>query len=223
MTTLTGIVESDSAGETGFDTDDTLDLAKAKLFYQSGYRFCLRYLSLSQENPKDLTNGEANAILNAGLALMPVQHVLSQDWRPSTTLGENHGKAAVENARTVGFPSKVNVWLDLEGIDPQATVQDVVNYCNNWFDQVNEAGYLPGLYVGANSILNSSELYKDLKFQYYWHSLSIVPDVAVRGYQMTQQRVRQQVHSISIDKNTTHNDNLNGSVQWLIRKIDSQS
>ena len=223
MTTLTGIVESDSAGETGFDTDDTLDLAKAKLFYQSGYRFCLRYLSLSQENPKDLTNGEANAILNAGLALMPVQHVLSQDWRPSTTLGENHGKAAVENARKVGFPSKVNVWLDLEGIDPQATVQDVVNYCNNWFDQVNEAGYLPGLYVGANSILNSSELYKDLKFQYYWHSLSIVPDVAVRGYQMTQQGVRQPVHGISIDKNITHNDKLNGSVQWLTRKIDSQS
>lgn len=223
MTTLTGIVESDSAGETGFDTDDTLDLAKAKLFYQSGYRFCLRYLSLSQENPKDLTNGEANAILNAGLALMPVQHVLSQDWRPSTTLGENHGKAAVENAKTVGFPAKVNVWLDLEGIDPQATVQDVVNYCNNWFDQVNEAGYLPGLYVGANSILNSSELYKDLKFQYYWHSLSTVPDVAVRGYQMTQQGVPQPVHGIRIDKNTTHNDNLNGIVQWLIRKIDSQS
>ena len=53
--------------------------------------------------------------------------------------------------------------------------------------------------------------------------MSIVPDVAVRGYQMTQQGVRQKVHGISIDKNTTHNDNLNGIVQWLIRKIDSQS
>lgn len=223
MTTLTGIVESASAGETGFDTDYILDLAKAKLFYQSGYRFCLRYLSLSQETTKDLNQKEAKAILDAGLALMPVQHVLYKGWTPSATLGENHGKAAVENAKTVGFPAKVNVWLDLEGIDPQATVQDVVNYCNNWFDQVNEAGYLPGLYVGANSILNSSELYKDLKFQYYWHSLSTVPDVAVRGYQMTQQGVPQPVHGIRIDKNTTHNDNLNGIVQWLIRKIDSQS
>lgn len=222
MTTLNGIVESASAGETGFDTDDMLNLANARLFYQSGYRFCLRYLSLSQENPQDLNKKEADAILNAGLALMPVQHVLSPGWRPSNTLGENHGKAAVENARTVGFPAKVNVWLDLEGIDLHATVQDVVNYCNNWFDQVNEAGYLPGLYVGANSILNRSELYKDIKFQYYWHSLSAVPDVAVREYQMTQQGVRQKVHGISIDKNTTHNDNLNGSVQWLIRKIDSQ-
>jgi len=223
MTTLTGIVESASAGETGFDTDDMLNLANARLFYQSGYRFCLRYLCLSQENPQDLNKKEADAILNAGLALMLVQHVLSPGWRPSTTLGENHGKASVENARTVGFPAKVNVWLDLEGIDLHATFQDVVNYCNNWFDQVNEAGYLPGLYVGANSILNSSELYKDIKFQHYWHSLSTVPDVAVRGYQMTQQGVRQKVHGISIDKNTTHNDNLNGSVQWFIRKIDSQS
>ncbi|GAL93423.1 hypothetical protein N44_02110 [Microcystis aeruginosa NIES-44] len=40
---------------------------------------------------------------------------------------------------------------------------------------------------------------------------------------MTQQGMRQPVYGISIDKNITHNDNLNGSVQWLTRKIDSQS
>jgi len=106
MTTLTGIVESDSAGETGFDTDDTLDLAKAKLFYQSGYRFCLRYLSLSQETTKDLNQKEAKAILDAGLALMPVQHVLYKGWTPSATLGETHVKQPSKTPEQSGFPLK---------------------------------------------------------------------------------------------------------------------
>lgn len=218
MSALTGVVQSAPSGRVGFDTDTKLDLATAKLFRQSGYDFCLRYLSLSGENSYDLDREEAQAILEAGLALMPVQHVRYAGWLPDASLGTQTGKTAADNAIQVGFPSKINIWLDLEGINPAATATNVISYCNTWYEAVAQAGYLPGLYVGANSILDSQQLYSDLKFQHYWHSLSIVPNVAVRGYQMIQSDGGT-VHGVGIDKNVTQADADRGQIQWLIQPI----
>jgi hypothetical protein len=33
-----------------------------------------------------------------------------------------------------------------------------VDYCNNWYDEDDAAGYSPGLYVGANPGLTSDQL-----------------------------------------------------------------
>jgi Domain of unknown function (DUF1906) len=217
MSGLTGVVQSASSGRVGFDTDTKLDLATAKLFRQSGYDFCLRYLSLNNESSYDLDRDEAQAILDAGLALMPVQHVRYAGWMPDAALGTQTGKTAANNAIQVGFPSHVNVWLDLEGVSASATAQSVIDYCNGWYEAVAAVGYLPGLYVGANSILDSQQLYSALKFQHYWHSLSIVPNVAVRGYQMIQSDGGT-VHGIGIDKNITQTDADHGQIQWLIRQ-----
>lgn len=218
MSALTGVVQSAPSGRVGFDTDTKLDLATAQLFRQSGYDFCLRYLSLSGENSYDLDRDEAQAILEAGLALMPVQHVRYAGWMPDASLGTQTGKTAADNAIQVGFPTKVNIWLDLEGINPAATATDVISYCNSWYEAVAQAGYTPGLYVGANSILDSQQLYSSLKFQHYWHSLSIVPNVAVRGYQMIQSDGGT-VHGVGIDKNVTQADTDRGQIQWLIQPI----
>lgn len=217
MSVLTGTVQSASSGLVGFDTDTKLDLTTAKLFRQSGYYFCLQYISLSSENDDDLDHDEAQAILNAGLALMPVQHVRYVGWMPDESLGAQTGQTAADNAIHVGFPAKVNVWLDLEGISSDATAAGVVAYCNSWYDAVAQVGYLPGLYVGANSILDSQQLYSDLKFQHYWHSLSSVPNVAVRGYQMIQSDGGT-VHGVGIDKNLTQADANQGQVQWLMQQ-----
>jgi hypothetical protein len=217
MPNLAGMVESAPSGLVGFDADTKLDLATAKLFRQSGYAFCLRYISLDGEDSGDLDQDEAQAILSAGLALMPVQHVRYSGWMPDATLGTQTGKNAADNAIHVGFPVKVNIWLDLEGISSNATPDAVIAYCNSWFDAVAQADYLPGLYVGANSILDSQQLYSSLKFQHYWHSLSIVPNVAVRGYQLVQSDGGT-VHGIGIDKNLTQADAKQGQVQWLIQK-----
>jgi hypothetical protein len=213
---LTGTVQSAPSGRVGFDTDTKLDLSTAKLFRQSGYDFCLRYISLGGENSYDLDTAEAEAILDAGLALMPVQHVRYAGWMPDAELGTQTGQNAADDATHVGFPPNVNVWLDLEGINPNATTEAVIAYCNSWYDAVAQAGYLPGLYVGANSILDSQQLYDNLKFQHYWHSLSLVPNVAVRGYQMVQSDGGT-VHGVGIDKNLTQADADHGQVQWLIR------
>jgi hypothetical protein len=80
---------------------------------------------------------------------------------------------------------------------------------------VEAAGYLPGLYVGANCILNSQQLY-DLPFQHYWQSESEVPTVATRSYQMVQSFVGEPVNGIGIDQDITYIDDEGGVPQWLI-------
>ena len=218
MSTLAGTVQSAPSGLVGFDTDTKLDSATAKLFRQSGYHFCLRYISLDSESNYDLTRDEAQAILDAGLALMPVQHVRYAGWMPDAVLGTKTGQNAADNAIQVGFPAGINVWLDLEGISPDATGEAVIVYCNSWSNAVAKVGYLPGLYVGANSILDSQQLYDNLEFQHYWHSLSIVPNVAVRGYQMVQSDGGT-IHGVGIDKNLTQADSDRGQVQWLQQPV----
>ncbi|PSB20984.1 hypothetical protein C7B65_06165 [Phormidesmis priestleyi ULC007] len=59
-------------------------------------------------------------------------------------------------------------------------------------------------------------VYGNLKFQHYWHSLSIVPNVAVRGYQMTQSDGGT-VQEVGIDKNLTQADADQAQVQWLLQ------
>ncbi len=215
---LTGNVQSAPNKSLGFDADTKLSRSVAQSFYNEGYRFCCRYLSLgSEEETSDLTYSEANDILDGGLALMPVQHVLSPGWEANGKLGEIHGENAARNADTVGFPSKVNVWCDLEGIQGGVSAQSVIDYCNNWYDAVAAYGYLPGLYVGANSILNAEQLYESLKFQHFWKSESDVPEVAVRSYQMVQYYYPELVNGISIDKDITYIDKKGGQPQWLVR------
>src|SRR5207245_9373477 len=73
--TLPGQVESASPSVPGFDSDSIIVAEIARQFFTAGYKFCLRYISLHQEAPEDLSSQEASDILNSGLALMPIQHI----------------------------------------------------------------------------------------------------------------------------------------------------
>jgi len=169
-----------------------------------------------------LSAAEANAILDAGLALMPVQHVRTAGWKPSAVLGETDGTFAAQNSGLVGFPPGVNVWCDLEGVRRGTSPADVIAYCNAWYGAVKKAGYLPGLYVGANPILNEQQLV-NLKFQNYWKSQSNVPNVGSRGYQLLQLFPSVTRNGIGIDINVTQNDYKTGQAQWLTRRSRTSS
>jgi hypothetical protein len=64
--------------------------------FSRGYRFCIRYISRTPESRQhheengtpDLSEDEAQDILNAGLALMTVQHVAATGWVPTMSLGK---------------------------------------------------------------------------------------------------------------------------------------
>jgi hypothetical protein len=215
---LRGTIQSAPSGFIGFDADSKLSYTTARDFYNRGFRFCLRYISLSStEDSADLDYYEANEILAAGLALMPVQHVRYAGWSPNGNLGTIDGENARDNAFYVGFPAHVNVWLDLEGVAPGTPAQDVIDYCNNWYDAVSAWGFVPGLYVGYDPGLDSKQLYWNLKFQHYWHSLnSSTSPVDVRGYQMIQSQ-GSSIDGIAYDDDKTQHDNNGGSVRWIKR------
>lgn len=216
MSQLPGTVQAAPSGAKGFDCDSVVSLSTAQAFVSQGYVFCVRYLSLgTSQGSGDLSPAEANNILQAGLALMAVQHVANEGWVPSASLGTTNGSNAANNAKSVGFPPGVNIWLDLEGVATGTSAQTVIDYCNSWYAPVAAAGYVPGIYVGANCILSGSQLYNDLKFQHYWQSLSNVPSIPTRGYQMVQSLVSQPVNGIGIDQDVTQTDQLGGTVLWL--------
>ena len=211
---LPGVVENATPSVPGFDCNTKVSAALAQLFSEQGYKFCVRYLSRGPEASGDLSEEEATGILNAGLALMPVQHVRKPGWAPTQALGQQDGSDAAQNAQTVGFSEGVNVWCDLEGVSSDAAHGDVVAYCEAWCAEVGATGYSPGLYVGAGALLTGDELYA-LPFQHCWRSPSKVPDVPSRGYQVFQLFPSINVNGIQIDLDVTKNDDAGGAAQWL--------
>ena len=216
---LFGTVVSASPGLQGFDANTQLSSASARGLRDAGFRFCLRYLTRDRgQQPHDLSADEANHILDAGLALMAVQHVEGEGWHPTAALGATYGANAAANAQQVGLPPGVNLWLDLEGVASGTNPAVVIDYCNAWFGAVTAAGYVSGVYVGANAILSGDDLYWRLRTQHYWKSGSTVPDISHRGYQLVQRIVAgDAVAGVAIDRNVTKTDALGGTVQWLSR------
>ena len=218
--TLSGRITSAPDGALGFDTNTSISRAVAQQFRGDGFRFCLRYLSLGAgQQAGDLTTAEANHILDGGLALMPVQHVRRAGWQATGDLGTSTGLHAANNAQSVGFPPGVNVWMDLEGVSAASSAADVIAYCNNWFEQVHAAGYVPGIYVGFDARLSSHQLFQNLKFQHYWKAGGNIPPIERRDYQMIQTigNPPERLHGIEIDRDTTQTDQLDGKALWLIR------
>lgn len=214
--TLPGTVQPAAPNLLGFDADTVITAQVASEFKNNGYSFCIRYLSLSNgQQYGDLSNSEAATILGAGLALSAVQHVPMPGWAPDPQLGTEYGTNAAANAASIGLPQGMNLWCDLEGIAAGTSAQNVAGYCNAWYNAVHAAGYIPGLYVGANCILDGNELY-DLEFQHYWQSESMVPQIPYRGYQMVQHYVSEPVFGIGIDSDNTQTDAQGGTVIWLM-------
>ncbi|HEY3910393.1 MAG TPA: glycoside hydrolase domain-containing protein [Stellaceae bacterium] len=221
--TLTGIIAAATPGAQGFDSDTVLVADTASKLFGAGFRFALRYLSRTEpQNPSDLSTGEAQAILGAGLALMAVQHCPLSGWAPSAALGKQYGQSASHNAAAIGLPFAstpaglgLSLWLDLEGVASWASAADTIAYCNAWAGAVEAAGFLPGLYVGANQPLSGDELYWRLRVTHYWRSASTVPDIPYRGYQMVQALAPSPVDGVAIDRDVVMADAFGALPTWL--------
>lgn len=197
----------------GFDCDAVLSANLARQFFSQGYRFCLRYVARAQAS-LNLSAQEATDILNAGLALMAVQHVRAPGWSPNQALGQQDGQEAAVMVQGIGFPLGVSVWCDLEEVNAAAQAQDVMAYCRTWHQAVRAAGYSPGLYVGAGALLSGQQLF-DLPFQHYWRSASRVPDIPNRGYQLVQLSPTIQLNGILVDVDVAVPDVQGDFARWL--------
>ncbi len=105
--------------------------------------------------------------LAAGIAFCPVTYAL-----------DFNAAAHVAKLQALGIPKGVTVFLDIEGQNLDPTV--LINKINAWAFSIRQAGYDPGMYVGAGCPLNDAQLYA-LDVDRYWHSVSRVPDPKVRG------------------------------------------
>lgn len=177
------------AGTRGFDCNAPVDSEGARAFWQHGYRFAVRYVRRREAHTYDLSVGEIGRLLDAGLALMVVQHVESEAaWKPNGIVGREYGTTAAAACRELGIPSGVTVWCDLEGVAPGVDPTEVASYCQAWYGAVRGADYQPGLYVGWHAGLSAESLYHHLSFQRYWaaYNLNRDQEPAVRGVQMRQ-------------------------------------
>lgn len=176
------------SGIRGFDCNFPLSFEQGQSMVRHGYRFVLRYVPRVIQAVQDLTPGEVGRILDAGLAVMPVQHVEKENWTPNLEKGKNYGARAALSAGLCNVPLGTSVWLDLEGIHIRTDPETVIGYCNAWFDEVQSAGYLPGVYVGWQSILTPDQQYRRLKFTRYWSAYNLDADLfpAVVGACMKQ-------------------------------------
>lgn len=204
-------------GTNGFDCNATVGLEDARAFYERGYRFAMRYIRRQQPHDHDLSRDEVQALLDAGLAAMAVQHVESErSWYPTAVKGSAYGNVAAEECLRLGLPPGLTVWCDLEGTAVDVRAADVIAYCREWFQAVRSAGYLPGLYVGWNCGLTPEALYQQLAFQHYWAAFNLNADQfpAVRGVQMRQHAAKPEDAPAgllyAIDTDTVQHDRLGG-------------
>lgn len=175
-------------GTPGFDCNAKVPLSLAKRFYDHGYRFAVRYVRRDLAHHYDISAPEIVDLLKAGLGVMLVQHVAPPGWHPAKALGSAYGAIAADHAAEVGYPRGCTLWCDLEGVDPRTTPLDVIQFCNAWYEKVQAAGFVPGLYVGDSCRLSAIQLYRDLKFKAYWSAYNLNADnvPAKRGVQMKQ-------------------------------------
>jgi hypothetical protein len=219
---LSGTVARAPAGLIGFDETAKLNSAQAKTSASKGYKFCVRYVSRNSagraanasNGTPDLSAGEAQTILDAGLALMVVQHCPSPGWSPTGALGEEYGQNAATYTADAEIPPGVNVFLDLEGIAPGTAHSNIIAYANQWFAAVQTGGYVPGVYVGFNVFLSPDELFLDLTTQHYWRADGNIPNISHRGYQLIQ-HIQNAGTPSEFDRDVTQDDALGDAVLWL--------
>jgi len=219
--TLPGKVIEVADGTHGFDANSFISPELSKKFRNDGMRFCIRYVPRVKPNPNDISASEAAGILDCGLGLMLVQHVHPdserEGWSPTGLMGSQYGSFAASSAFVVGYRYGGMLWCDLEGVKPHTDPRDVIAFCNNWYHEVGQAGFTPGLYVGFDAGLDANDLYYKLKFSHYWRAYNLNQDQwpAVRGLQMTQGR-QLTVHGVQIDPDTVHRDAKGGLPLMLV-------
>ena len=139
----------------GVDTLATLTGAQCAALMAAGATFRGGYI-------EHVSPAELAAQLDAGLPFMPITY--ANDFDPAAT---NY------HLTRLALPVGCMVWLDVEGVT--LSCSDLIHAIDGWAASVQQSGRIAGLYVGAQSLLTSSELTKLLVTR-YWHGCSRVVD-----------------------------------------------
>ena len=173
-----GVLSGIAKGLRGFDSLAIETQSQINCMVTAGY-------SYDMVNTNDLSNAEYNRAAAAGMKVVLFQGYYQDYWK-SAAYGTSQGNKAVATAKTVLYPRGAQIYLNLENT-VNSTRAIMLGWVKNWVTTVRAAGYVPGIYVGANPGLNAADLNSMPGVGAYWQSASIsgVPVVA-RGYTQTQ-------------------------------------
>jgi hypothetical protein len=106
-----------------------------------------------------------------------------------------------------------------EGVKSSSSHAAVIDYCNGWIAEVESAGFVPGVYIGARAILTSEEIFWRLRARHFWRSGSRGSGRSPSRLSADSKIIRNdEIDGVEIDRNLTVNDNFGQSVLWLASK-----
>jgi len=197
------------AGTTGIDCLTLLDSHSAAALKSADAEFALQYLDR-------ITAASRDAVLRARLALGLIAHDRGGNWTPSATLGGADGLDAVRRARALAIPKETTIWIPLEEWSGPAS--GAIGYVNAAASVIQTADFRAGLYVGfAEHPLTPEQLW-ELLVTLYWHSCSIVPDVARCNYCMKQTKPNTWLAGVLVDHNEIMSDLLGRLPTFVVAK-----
>ena len=195
------------------DTAAKLDGATIQAVRAANYACLIRYVNLPGVSPqRDIDAAELSAILDAGLALMLVQHVRYPGWDPARASGVTDANAAIETARNARYRRGAHLYVDLEGIN--GTAAATIQFANDWASTVVAAGYLAGAYIGYNVPLSPEQIYDLHLVTSYWSDQG-PRKVATRGFAI-KQHAQIKLHGVDFDPDTIQNDLEGETPAWMI-------
>lgn len=211
---MTLVVQPATPNSRGVDTVARITHGQAKALYAAGYRFAVRYLGhITPAEVIDITSAKMALLFVAGYSRRP-------GWVPSAEKGVLDGTLAIDHLGELNGIG-TSVYVDFEGPgEPLGIKQEKVDcllYGNAAAHAIQHGGSPAAVYVGWGLPFTPIELYWAFAFTGYWKSLSQVPDVAIRGYQMVQHNpANQLVCGVTVDINTIQADHKGNVPQWLI-------
>ena len=171
-----------------------------------GYQGIYRYAPLPQNGSiMDLSPGELQRILRAGLQCGLVQHPRSPQWNDLTKhVAADDALSAVNWATHCGYPPGAHICLDFEGLrgaDGELASVNTPAVCiawaNAWAAAIVSTGYRAQLYVGYDVALSPEDLYGLHGVDSYWSDAGHRV-VATRGCAMSQGPERI-IHGVKFD------------------------
>lgn len=188
----------------GCDLNQKLSSEKVKMLISHGYLFFIRYVGRYQMTSYDLSPEETDIIISSGGQLAVVQHCENENWIATKEKGFEYGQNAREFAKQCNYQKGCIVYLDLEGLHINHSIQDIIAFCIAWYDEVVQY-YTPGVYIGFNVWLNNAQLYGALPFEHYWSAYNADRTPSPRGYEMIQ-KLEVAIGEITIDPDVVIGD-----------------
>jgi hypothetical protein len=175
-----------------------------------------RYVYYSRPAPGDVNSEELARILGAGMASWPIGHAHREGWMPSGQLGAIDGQWFARNALAAGYESTTHFELDLEGVNLQASRQQVEDWVGEASVAIAKiAGFPTSLYVGWRAILDSEELWELPTVHLYCSDIA-ARKVSVRGtaYEQVAMDVVLPGTITKVDVNRLHADARGARLRW---------